>query len=69
MGHIPDGRFRFAEGVLQENQQVSVGGQASREVHPQGQRSGSREPPERVALRGIPGGPLVISDSRKAIRG
>jgi hypothetical protein len=52
--------FDYAEGVLAEDQLVSVGGPSDREVDPTGERSGPRAPPVRLVLRGTEGQPLLI---------
>jgi hypothetical protein len=58
------GRWRplaYAEGVLAEDELVSVGGPSNREVDQAGERSGPRAPPLQLVLRGTEAQPLLIA--------
>jgi len=58
-------RFRYAEGVLEEGELVSVSADSVLEVDPMGERADLRSPPRRLVLRGTEARPLLISDARE----
>ena len=58
-------RLRFKEGILENGDWVSVGGNGEREQSSEGQRS-LRQPPEWLVMRGTADEPLLISDWREA---
>ena len=55
-------KFRYREAVLLPGRRASVGGIGAREVTPDGQRTGRREPPQRFVVRGTADSPLLVSD-------
>jgi hypothetical protein len=59
-------RFRYAEGVLEEGELVSVSAASVLEVDQAGERAGPRSPPQRLVLRGTEEQPLLISDEKDA---
>ena len=61
-------RFRYAEGVLEEGQLVSVSAESVLEVDLAGERGGPRFPPQRLVLRGTEALPLLISNEKEAVR-
>lgn len=54
--------IRFSEAVLSAGAEVSVGGHCMRDIAPDGERAGYREPPKRLVLRGTTEEPLLISN-------
>jgi hypothetical protein len=61
-------KIMYEEAILTAGQQILVGGLGVREVSPDGERSGPRELPERVVLRGTAEEPLQICDSPDVLR-
>lgn len=59
-------RFRYAEGVLEEGELVSVSAAGVLEVDPMGERAGPRSPPQRLVLRGTEAVPLLIGEEKDA---
>jgi hypothetical protein len=53
--------LRYAEGVLEIGELVTVGGNGGREIDPSGDSPGFRSPPQRLVLRGSEAEPLLIS--------
>jgi hypothetical protein len=53
--------LRYAEGVLELGEVVTVGGTGAREIDPAGESPGRRAPPERVVIRGNEEEPLLIT--------
>ncbi|HLK88239.1 MAG TPA: hypothetical protein VKZ18_00015 [Polyangia bacterium] len=62
-------RLRYREAVLQEGQQVAVGGSGSQVVSGQAPSAGRREPPRWLVLRGTANETLLISNWLRAIGG
>jgi hypothetical protein len=58
--------FRYAEGVLEDGELVTVSADSVLEVDSGGERAGPRSPPQRLVLRGTEALPLLISDAREA---
>ena len=56
--------LRYAEGVLEIGELVTVGGNGGREIDPSGDSPGFRSPPQRLVLRGSEAEPLLISCAR-----
>jgi len=62
------GRWRpicYSEGVLAQDELVSVGGDATRQIDQGGESPGPRSPPERLVLRGTEAQPLLIGHARR----
>jgi hypothetical protein len=57
--------FHYAEGVIEEDQLVTVGGASAREFDAAGRPPDRRSPPERLVLRGTDAQPLLISETAK----
>jgi len=53
--------LRYAEGVLEPGELVTVGGYGAREIDPGGDRPSVRSPPERLVIRGSEAEPLLMS--------
>jgi hypothetical protein len=53
--------LRYAEGVLEPGELVTVGGNGAREIDPGGDRPSVRSPPERLVIRGSEAEPLLIT--------
>jgi len=53
--------LRYAEGVLEIGELVTVGGQGAREIDPAGESPSQRSPPERLVIRGSEQEPLLIT--------
>jgi hypothetical protein len=53
--------LRYAEGVLEIGELVTVGGNGAREIDPGGERPSLRSPPERLVVRGNEEEPLLIT--------
>jgi hypothetical protein len=53
--------LRYAEGVLELGELVTVGGNGAREIDPGGESLGHRSPPQRLVIRGSEEEPLLIS--------
>jgi hypothetical protein len=53
--------LRYAEGVLEPGELVTVGGNGAREIDPGGDRPSPRSPPERLVIRGSEAEPLLIT--------
>ena len=53
--------LRYAEGVLEPGELVTVGGNGAREIDPGGDRPTLRSPPQRLVIRGGESEPLLIS--------
>jgi len=56
--------LRYAEGVLELGELVTVGGNGAREIDPGGDRPSTRSPPQRLVIRGSETEPLLISCAR-----
>jgi hypothetical protein len=61
------GRFRYAEGVLEDGALVTVSAESVFEVDPTGEREDPRSPPRRLVLRGSGERPLLISSTTKDV--
>ena len=53
--------LRYAEGVLELGELVTVGGNGAREIDPAGDRPSLRSPPQRLVIRGSEEEPLLIT--------
>jgi hypothetical protein len=53
--------LRYAEGVLEPGELVTVGGNGAREIDPGGDRPSLRSPPQRLVIRGSEEEPLLIT--------
>ena len=53
--------LRYAEGVLELGELVTVGGNGAREIDPGGDSASHRSPPQRLVIRGSEEEPLLIS--------
>jgi len=53
--------LRYAEGVLEPGELVTVGGNGAREIDPGGDRPSVRSPPQRLVIRGSEEEPLLIT--------
>ena len=53
--------LRYAEGVLEPGELVTVGGHGAREIDPGGDRPSVRSPPQRLVIRGSEEEPLLIT--------
>jgi hypothetical protein len=53
--------LRYAEGVLEPGELVTVGGNGTREIDPGGESASLRSPPQRLVIRGSEAEPLLIS--------
>src|ERR1051325_8852506 len=53
--------LRYAEGVLELGELVTVGGHGTREIDPAGESPSQRSPPQRLVIRGNDAEPLLIT--------
>ena len=53
--------LRYAEGVVELGELVTVGGNGAREIDPGGESPGMRSPPQRMVIRGTEAEPLLIT--------
>jgi hypothetical protein len=53
--------LRYAEGVLEQGELVTAGGNGEREIDPAGDRPSLRSPPQRLVIRGSEEEPLLIT--------
>lgn len=58
--------LRYAEGVLEPGELVTVGGNGGREIDQGGESPSLRSPPQRLVIRGSEAEPLLISSVRTA---
>jgi hypothetical protein len=56
--------LRYAEGVLEPGELVTVGGHGAREIDQAGDSPSMRSPPRRLVIRGSEAEPLLISSVR-----
>ena len=56
--------LRYAEGVLEPGELVTVGGNGTREIDQGGESPSMRSPPRRLVIRGSEAEPLLISSAR-----